>query len=779
MYEPTCFSLFKMLRIVDVHSAPPEVENPYPFPLDPFQKWAFQAINNGENVLVTAKTGSGKTLVGEYQIRVSLAKKKRVFYTTPIKSLSNQKFHDLKAMGLSVGIMTGDIKFAPHADVVVMTTEILNNLLFKKDTANETFVQLSLLDVDAIIFDEVHYINNPERGKVWEQCLMLLPREIHLVLLSATIADAPKFASWLADVKHVPLHLISTQYRVIPLVHMAGHEVVMDDKDIFHRDAYNRWLYARESAIKKHKEHQRRVAVREAGDPSVKRETRQHSFVHMMNEEIKTMPLPALFFVFSRAKCEEYASAVTSDLLDSSETASVQHILDFHLHKYPDIQKSEQYFHLKSLLEKGIAFHHSGLVPVLKEIVEILFGRGFLKVLFATETFSVGINMPTKTVVFTSYTKHDGLTRRMLRSDEYIQMAGRAGRRGKDTQGFVLYLPDGEPSTCQDVMLMMTGGHQRVKSRMEFGYPFLIQTFYSHELDWKDVLHKSYWFQQMQETKTMVRRDLDALIQQSTSLSVTPDILDQFAKKKEIEDRIKNTTNAARRQAQQELERWKNLHVGPKWITAQKNLIEWQTIQDKIVSLEGDLFEFDDIYRTIEDRITRLTAAGYLGGAVGALAANVHEGHPILTPFAFHNKIFHGLDRSNLVGCLSLFGANEETDEIRLSDCTCLSMDAHRAIETLQQTAPTFDEYTLDYYWANVVMRWMEGEEAVVICQDYGIYLGNFVRAMLKIANIVDEWIILATMTSDLEQLELLRDIRPQIVKGVVVPDSLYLHIER
>ena len=131
------------------------------------------------------------------------------------------------------------------------------------------------------------------------------------------------------------------------------------------------------------------------------------------------------------------------------------------------------------------------------------------------------------------------------------------------------------------------------------------------------------------------------------------------------------------------------------------------------------------------------------------------------------------------MGCLSLFGANEETDEIRLSDCTCLSMDAHRAIETLQQTAPTFDEYTLDYYWANVVMRWMEGEEAVVICQDYGIYLGNFVRAMLKIANIVDEWIILATMTSDLEQLELLRDIRPQIVKGVVVPDSLYLHIER
>ena len=165
-----------MLNIVNLKSTPPEVVTPFMFPLDPFQKHAIHAISNDENVLVTAKTGSGKTLVGEYQIHHSIAKGKRVFYTTPIKSLSNQKFHDLKQMFPSVGIMTGDIKFMPQADVVVMTTEILRNLLFKQGTTTENIgitAELSLNNLDAVVFDEVHYINDRDRGKVWEECLTI------------------------------------------------------------------------------------------------------------------------------------------------------------------------------------------------------------------------------------------------------------------------------------------------------------------------------------------------------------------------------------------------------------------------------------------------------------------------------------------------------------------------------------------------------------------------------------------------------------------------------
>jgi tRNA (guanine-N(7)-)-methyltransferase len=466
----------------------------YTFPLDPFQQCAFKAIHEHQHVLVTAKTGSGKTLIGEEQVRVSLAKGKRCFYTTPIKSLSNQKFHDFKKLGHPVGILTGDIKFAPQSPLVVMTTELLCNLLFKKDTPNQLLIDLSLEDVDSIIFDEVHYINDPDRGKVWEQCLMMLPPSINMVMLSATIADADKFGTWLAKTKNAPVHLISTQYRVVPLIHMVGAEVVLDSKDKFHPEAYTKWLQSITDARKKEREHEKKVATRRRGgydDVVVTKEHRTVSFLQRMNELIDKLDentlLPALFFVFSRNKCEEYAQKVTSDLLDSSDVASVKHILRFHLHKYKYIETCPQYHKLARLLEKGVAFHHSGLLPVLKEIVEILFSKGFVKVLFATETFAVGINMPTKTVVFTSYQKHDAHGYRMLRSDEYIQMAGRAGRRGKDTEGLVLYLPDREAASLEEVQKMMNGQQQRVSSKMDFGYDFLIKTFYGNAINWKDI----------------------------------------------------------------------------------------------------------------------------------------------------------------------------------------------------------------------------------------------------------------------------------------------------
>ncbi|NBP66705.1 MAG: DEAD/DEAH box helicase, partial [Bacteroidetes bacterium] len=187
------------------------------FALDPFQQHAVAAIHRDENVLVTAKTGSGKTFVGEYQIAHSLAKGGRVFYTTPIKSLSNQKFDDLKRMYPSVGIMTGDLKYKPDAEVVIMTTEILRNLLFKYDSATKNLgitATLSLDRLDAVIFDECHYINDRDRGAVWEETMILLPRHVNLVLLSATIESPEIFASWLGELKQKPIHLISTQYRI-------------------------------------------------------------------------------------------------------------------------------------------------------------------------------------------------------------------------------------------------------------------------------------------------------------------------------------------------------------------------------------------------------------------------------------------------------------------------------------------------------------------------------------------------------------------------------------
>ena len=494
-----------MLRIANTSSQQaPEVETNYTFPLDPFQKCAVAAIQARENVLVTAKTGSGKTLVGEYQIEYSLNRGGRVFYTTPIKSLSNQKFNDLKQLYPNkVGIMTGDIKFMPQADVVVMTTEILRNLLFKIGSSTEgvgSTASLSLDGVDAVVFDEVHYFNDPARGKVWEECLILLPPTIRLVLLSATIDSPAVFAEWIGEMKQVPMHLISTQYRVVPLEHRVGEKLLLDEKDVFHKEAYTEYLRHLKGIEDAQRKHSDAVKARVAGDPVLQREIRSTGFLHQMNEMIDDLnakeKLPAMFFVFSRKNCEVYASKVSSTLIDTSEGAAIKNIVRFHLHRYPDLETLPQYHTLMALLMKGVAFHHSGMLPVLKEIVEMLFARGMIKLLFATETFAVGINMPTKTVIFTSYRKFDDAAEglRMLRTDEYIQMAGRAGRRGKDTRGFVYYLPDRKPETVEDVQRMMTGKQQSLESRMDFHYDFLLKCLQSGTTGWLGLVKKSYWY---------------------------------------------------------------------------------------------------------------------------------------------------------------------------------------------------------------------------------------------------------------------------------------------
>lgn len=229
----------------------------FPFPLDPFQKHAVKAIHNGHNVLVTAKTGSGKTMVGEYLIHHCLKKGQRVFYTTPIKSLSNQKFHDLKQMFPSVGILTGDIKYKPDAQILIMTTEILRNLLYKEGTQTAHLgitAQISLENLGGVVFDEVHYINDRERGKVWEETMILLKPSIQLVLLSATIDKPELFAAWLGDLKQIPIHLISTNYRIVPLEHAVfvgkQPQVIMDNKEVFYADSYKRYLEWREQKRK-------------------------------------------------------------------------------------------------------------------------------------------------------------------------------------------------------------------------------------------------------------------------------------------------------------------------------------------------------------------------------------------------------------------------------------------------------------------------------------------------------------------------------------------------
>jgi superfamily II RNA helicase len=808
------------LRIVDpvapCAEMPTKLAYDYPYALDPFQQHAVTAIHRHENVLVTAKTGSGKTLVGEYQIAHSLSKGRRVFYTTPIKSLSNQKFYDLKRMFPDrVGIMTGDIKFKPDADIVIMTTEILRNMLYKRGTATESLgltASLSLDRLDAVVFDECHYINDRDRGAVWEETLILLPPAVNLVLLSATIDAPEEFASWLGDLKEKPIHLISTQYRIVPLVHgvYRGDEllVYMDAKDRIEAGLYKAWLLWRAGQKDAAAAHKDRVADRRRGgyeDGPVVRGPGggPKSFVHQMNELIARLQdqtlLPALFFVFSRKDCERYAAKVEHTLIDSSDTAAVKHILDFHLYKYGDaLRQLPQYNTLRALLEKGIAFHHSGLLPVLKEMVEILFGRGLIKLLFATETFAVGINMPTKTVVFTSFRKYDdavgGL--RLLNTDEYIQMAGRAGRRGKDDRGVVLYLPDREPETADDMKRMCAGRRATFQSRMTFGYEFLLKTLQANNLKWLEILKNSYWFRRHQRSVEACAKELEEARAAIGKLGLSSSEQVAMEEGDTLQARVKETMNAARRDAQRALEAWRRTKVGPRWFALEKELWPaYKRANAEVAALEREWAALQEPQRDVEPTLGAMQALGLLEDAttltpLGVLATEVNEGHAVLMPRLFRSGTAP-TDPTEVLPVLAAFlGEGSKSDAVRDPAALDVPVPVKACLETIRADAVACarleraagalgqdDYWDLDFGWVEIVHKFLSGTPLSGLAADYGIYEGNLIRAILKLGNLLEEWRTLATLSADTERLERLQGAELRLATPIPSSDSLYLRL--
>jgi len=807
-------SLSKFINIVnpnqDIDLNEP-LATEFKFPLDKFQKHAIKAINRDENVLVTAKTGSGKTLVGEYQIYHSLAKGKRVFYTTPIKSLSNQKFHDLKEMfGKNrVGIMTGDIKFNPNADIVVMTTEILRNLLYKKGSATENLgltANLSLENLDAVIFDECHYINNKERGSVWEETMILLPTEINMVLLSATIDSAELFASWLGELKQKPIHLISTTYRIVPLEHYVikkdTYETLMDAKEQFYSDAYNRWSMWKRDQEKNQKHQKDLVANRRVGgyeDPVVAKGDTGNSFVHQLNTTIQHFynddMLPSLFFVMSRKGCENYANKVAGSLIDPSDSAKVKHIIDFHLHRYKEnVQVSQQYFMLVSLLERGIGFHHSGLFPMLKEIVEILFSKGLIKVLFATETFAVGLNMPTRSVVFTSFRKFDDESEsmRLFSTDEYIQMAGRAGRRGKDTKGYVFYLPDRYPEDVSDVKKMMTGSKTKLQSRMKFDYDFILKTIQSNNLKWMDLVESSYYYTQVKVRVNELVIQKNHYIKELLNINLTESQEKECIYEMELKSNLKAATNATKRKLQSELESWKNKHMDRVWDPMRKAYAQKKIIQENLKVVEEDILYYKDFEGNIAPYFSVLQMLGFMNEdktltQKGIYATEINEGNSLVLSHLYELKVFQNLTQQDLLIVLSSMLQVEEKEKTLLSslyiDETIKNVFIEgerfcKKIETAEYTQKiSFKPWQLNYEYVTLLQELFKGESVGTICINFEIMEGNLTRFLLKLLNIVDEVKNIATLNNDTQLLEKLEDMRAYDFYKIAIPESLYLHL--
>lgn len=383
--------------------------------LDEFQRQAICAIDQGFSVLVAAPTGSGKTVVADFIIEKLAREGRRAVYTAPIKTLSMQKFKEFKNLigQINVGVLTGDVVINPEAPVLVMTTEVLRNMILEDREA--------LTEISYAIFDEIHYISDEDRGHVWEECLILLPQEIRILGLSATVPNLFSFSEWLAHIRDYPVVAIKHNIRPVPLEH---------------------YVFETSIGIGTKAELKRQYALYERSPLGSTREMKYpRTFYHELVERLDKQHLPCLFFVFSRRKCEEYASssAVRIDYLLGEEREEVRAAIEA---TKQFVRGSEHLEILERCLIKGIAFHHAGLLPPLKRLVEELYEKRLIKLLFATETFAVGINYPVKTVCFESPTKYDGKEFRKLKQSEYFQMAGRAGRRGIDKKGTAITLVD-------------------------------------------------------------------------------------------------------------------------------------------------------------------------------------------------------------------------------------------------------------------------------------------------------------------------------------------------
>ncbi|MEL7141820.1 MAG: DEAD/DEAH box helicase [Cyanobacteria bacterium J06643_4] len=394
-------------------------ETLFPFQLDDFQLDAIAALNQGESVIVCAPTGSGKTLVGEYAIHRALDMGKRVFYTTPLKALSNQKLRDFQEEfgEENVGLLTGDSSVNRDASVVVMTTEIFRNMLYGT-TIGE--VGTSLRDVQAVVLDECHYMNDRQRGTVWEESVIYCPPEIQLVGLSATVDNGGQLTDWIDEV-HGPTRLIYSDYRPVPLnFHFAV------EKGIFPL------LNEQKNSIHPRLKNYRKPPRRQRGQKKKKAGATLSTVVSQL--QAKDM-LPAIYFIFSRKGCDKAVQAVAHmSLVTAAEAELLKRRIDRFVQRNPEAIRANQL----EPLYRGIAAHHAGILPAWKSLVEELFQSGLIKVVFATETLAAGINMPARTTVINSLSKRTDNGHRLLHASEFLQMSGRAGRRGMDVEGHVV-----------------------------------------------------------------------------------------------------------------------------------------------------------------------------------------------------------------------------------------------------------------------------------------------------------------------------------------------------
>ncbi|KAH8268626.1 hypothetical protein KR026_010540 [Drosophila bipectinata] len=464
----------------------------FPFELDVFQKQAILKLEQRQYVFVAAHTSAGKTVVAEYAIALSKRDLTRTIYTSPIKALSNQKYRDFKKTFKDVGLITGDLQIEPTASCLIMTTEILRSMLYCGSEITR--------DLEYVIFDEVHYINNPERGHVWEEVIILLPDHVNIIMLSATVPNTMELADWVGSTKKRKVYVISTLKRPVPLTHFlyTGAGGKSRDDIFLLVDAQGKYLQGNyEKAVERKKEMQGKSKSGPGGggfNGAKNPKLDQYTWIGLIDFLKRNNKMPVVAFTLSRNRCDANVSALQSvDLNTEKEKGAVQKFFLQCLAKLkPPDRTIPQVLVLKDALERGIGVHHSGILPILKEIVEMLFQNGLVKLLFATETFAMGVNMPARTVVFDSHRKFDGVEVRNLKPGEYIQMAGRAGRRGHDETGTVILLCKSNVPPSMELRPMILGLPEKLQSQFILRYAVILTCLRIESIKVEEIMQFSF-----------------------------------------------------------------------------------------------------------------------------------------------------------------------------------------------------------------------------------------------------------------------------------------------
>jgi superfamily II RNA helicase len=810
----------------------------YPFPLSSFQKFAIEAIVTGNHILVTAHTGSGKTLPAEFAIEHFVSLGKKVIYTSPIKALSNQKFYEFtqKFPHISFGILTGDIKTNPEADVLIMTTEILMNKLYAS-ASKDNSSGLSMFEMDfqnelaCVVFDEIHYINDADRGRVWEETIMMLPSHIQMVMLSATLDSPEKFALWCetrgdtididinANNSNKTVYLTTTYERVVPLTHYSfitctqGLFKSLKDKqlesDIMKTINTLHIIQDSKGHFKDDNYQKIRKTIQTFHDKNhyVKRQ-------HILNSVAKYMVnnnmLPAICFVLSRKALEQCAKEITTSLLEDDSKVSyiIRRECEQIIRKLPNY---EEYLHLPeyqfmiSLLEKGVAIHHAGIMPILREMVELLFAKGYIKLLFATETFAVGINMPTKTVLFTDLNKFDGSGMRPLYSHEYTQMAGRAGRRGIDTIGHVIHLTNLFKDMDQ-VMLktMMKGTPQTLVSKFKISYNLLLHLIDMGETDYTKYAKRSMVQNDIEQTMGQYYASITQLQIEMEQMSVvikTPlNVAEEYIQLKQ--NRLMSVNKKRKeidRRMQQIEDEYKSIERDvcnvSKYIDKRNEMDEWNDLLNNAEkTLDNNV---NNVLNALKDNqlIVKEQDGKYKLTIRGHMASQIREVPCLIFAEWIYTKQLHAFQPKEIVGILSCFTnitvtENKRTfmsEHVKYKGC-------HRILYKLQKMCDMYSnmevekniltgtDYNIHFDLVDYVIKWCECENDAdckellqLMSSEKDIFLGEFVKAILKINNIIAEFEKVAELLGDIEFLSIVKQVPQLTLKYVATNQSLYV----